>query len=223
DIRKKTKVASVICCALVLGAYAELRRLPPVRADQPFIEDWPGSVRASLMLRALGDYGRLMVFPANLHMERTIFDPDNYRDRASWRRSAALEYLSISGLIVLAAFIYGCARPRNGRRLRILGAIWFFAAYLPISNIVLLNATVNMKSPKKCYATFSKSTRTIPSREIILLAFSRTKERRPKANPYFRAASKRRGNRPLAFREAGSQPLILRRCAHEQTTIREPS
>src|SRR5438477_3898851 len=142
DIRKKTKVASVICCALVLGAYAELRRLPPVRADQPFIEDWSGSVRASLMLRALGDYGRLMVFPANLHMERTIFDPDNYRDRASWRRSAALEYLSISGLIVLAAFIYGCARPGNGRRLRILGAIWFFAAYLPISNIVQLNATV---------------------------------------------------------------------------------
>ena len=142
DIRKKTKVASVICCALVLGAYAELRRLPPVRADQPFIEDWSGSVRASLMLRALGDYGRLMVFPANLHMERTIFDPDNYRDRASWRRSAELEYLSISGLIVLAAFIYGCARPGNGRRLRILGAIWFFAAYLPISNIVQLNATV---------------------------------------------------------------------------------
>ena len=24
------------------------------------------------MLRALGDYGRLMVFPGNLHMERSI-------------------------------------------------------------------------------------------------------------------------------------------------------
>src|SRR5207302_9262647 len=128
DIRKKTKVASVICCALVLGAYAELRRLPPVRADQPFIEDWSGSVRASLMLRALGDYGRLMVFPANLHMERTIFDPDNYRDRASWRDSVSSEYLSILGLGVFVLFTFGCIKKGAGQQMRIIGAIWFFAA-----------------------------------------------------------------------------------------------
>src|SRR5205823_5425719 len=107
-----------------------------------FTEDWSGSVRASLMLRALGDYGRLMVFPANLHMERTIFDPDNYRDRESWRRSAASEYLSIVGLAVLALFAYGCVRKGTGQRARIIGTIWFLAAYLPISNIVQLNATV---------------------------------------------------------------------------------
>ena len=56
------------------------------------------------MLRALGDYGRLMVFPGNLHMERTIFDPGNYLSRESWRKTAASEYLSILGLVVLAAF-----------------------------------------------------------------------------------------------------------------------
>ena len=142
DIRRRTKVLTVICCALILSAYDGLRRLPSVRSDTPFIEDWSPSVRATLMLRALGDYGRLMVFPANLHMERSIFDPDNYRDRESWRRSAASEYLSIIGLIVLVGFAYGCAKPGNGRRVRILGAIWFFAAYLPVSNIVQLNATV---------------------------------------------------------------------------------
>ena len=142
DMRRRAKILTVICCALVLSAYDGLRRLPPVRSDNPVIEDWSSSVRATLMLRALGDYGRLMVFPANLHMERSIFDPDNYRDRESWRRSAASEYLSIIGLIVLAGFAYGCAKPGNGRRLRILGAIWFFAAYLPVSNIVQLNATV---------------------------------------------------------------------------------
>jgi tetratricopeptide (TPR) repeat protein len=142
DIRRRTKVLTVICCALILSAYDGLRRLPSVRSDTPFIEDWSPSVRATLMLRALGDYGRLMVFPANLHMERSIFDPDNYRGRESWRRSAASEYLSIIGLIVLVGFAYGCAKPGNGRRLRILGAIWFFAAYLPVSNIVQLNATV---------------------------------------------------------------------------------
>src|SRR5207237_10536017 len=75
-------------------------------------------------------------------MERTIFDPDNYLSRESWRKTVASEYLSILGLIVLAAFIYGCARGGIGRRARIMGTIWFFAAYLPISNIVQLNATV---------------------------------------------------------------------------------
>src|SRR3989440_9275022 len=94
------------------------------------------------MLRALGDYGRLMVFPGILHMERTIFDPGNYLSRESWRKTVASEYLSILGLVVLTAFIYGCARHGTGQRTRIMGTVWFLAAYLPISNIVQLNATV---------------------------------------------------------------------------------
>ena len=142
DISKKVKIATILCCALVLGAYAELRRLPVARAEKPFTENWSAAVRGTLMLRALGDYGRLMVFPGNLHMERTIFDPDNYLSRESWRKTAASEYLSILGLVVLAAFIYGCVRPGIGQRARMMGTVWFFAAYLPISNIVQLNATV---------------------------------------------------------------------------------
>ncbi|PYM02902.1 MAG: hypothetical protein DMF19_01225 [Verrucomicrobia bacterium] len=142
DIGKKVKITTIVCCALVLGAYAELRRLPVARAEKPFTENWSAAVRGTLMLRALGDYGRVMVFPGNLHMERTIFDPDNYLNRESWRKTAASEYLSILGLVVLAAFIYGCARRGLGQRARIMGTVWFFAAYLPISNIVQLNATV---------------------------------------------------------------------------------
>src|SRR5437660_2626102 len=142
DIGKKAKITTIVCCALVLGAYAELRRLPVARAEKGFTENWSAAVRGTLMLRALGDYGRLMVFPGNLHMERTIFDPDNYLNRESWRKTAASEYLSIPGLAVLAAFIYGCARRGIGQRARIICAVWFFAAYLPVSNIVQLNATV---------------------------------------------------------------------------------
>lgn len=141
-IGRKAKIATVICCTLVLGAYAELRRLPVSRPEKSFTEDWSPAVRGALMLRALGDYGRLMIFPSNLHMERTVFDPDNYRDRESWRRSAASEYLSVLGLLVLSVFIYGCFKNGGGRRMRVIGAVWFFAAYLPISNVVQLNATV---------------------------------------------------------------------------------
>jgi Flp pilus assembly protein TadD len=142
NLSKRVKITTIVCCALVLGAYVELRRLPVARAEKGFTENWSAAVRGTLMLRALGDYGRLMVFPGNLHMERSVFDPSNYLNRESWRRTAASEYLSLLGLVVLATFIWGCVRDGPGRRVRIMGTVWFFAAYLPVSNIVQLNATV---------------------------------------------------------------------------------
>jgi hypothetical protein len=142
DVDRKAKIAAVICCALVLAVYAGLHQLPGGRAEKGGSENWGAPVRATLMLRALGDYGRLMVFPANLHMERTVFDPTNYRNRYSWRDSATSEYLSILGLCVFAVFACGCIKKGAGQRTRIMGTTWFFAGYLPISNIVLLNATV---------------------------------------------------------------------------------
>ncbi len=142
NLSKRVKITTIVCCALVLGAYVELRRLPVARAEKGFTENWSAAVRGTLMLRALGDYGRLMVFPGNLHMERSVFDPSNYLSRESWRKTAASEYLSILGLVVLATFVWGCLRDGPGQRVRIMGTVWFLAAYLPISNIVQLNATV---------------------------------------------------------------------------------
>src|SRR5947207_1778677 len=139
DIGKKAKITTILCCALVLGTYAELRRLPVARAEKGFTENWSAPVRGTLMLRALADYGRLMVFPSNLHMERTIFDPNNYRSRESWRESVSSEYLSILGLIVLGTFGWGCVRRGAGQRTRIIGATWLCAAYLPVSNLWLVH------------------------------------------------------------------------------------
>jgi len=142
NISKRAKTTILVSCAVVLGAYVELRHLPVSRPEKGFTEDWSPAVRGALMLRALGDYGRLMIFPANLHMERTIFDPSNYLSREDWRKTVASEYLSIIGLMVLAAFVCGCIRGGRGRPARVMGTIWFFAAYLPISNVMQLNATV---------------------------------------------------------------------------------
>jgi Putative Zn-dependent protease, contains TPR repeats len=142
DLRRKTKAASVIVCMLILVAYVGLHQLPGRRPEKGGTENWAVPVRATLMLRALGDYGRLMVFPANLHMERTVFDPALYRNRQGWRASIGTEYLSIVGLCVCAAFAFGCLKNGAGHRMRVLGAIWFFAGYLPVSNIAQLNATV---------------------------------------------------------------------------------
>jgi tetratricopeptide (TPR) repeat protein len=138
---RKTLLVTIACSLLLVTAYAGARHLAQGQTA-PGVAAWPVSMRATLMLRALGDYTRLMIFPTNLHMERTVFDPANFHDRGSWRGSVSSEYLSIIGAIAAAALVWGCLRRGAGQRTRIFGAIWFFAGYLPISNLFMLNATV---------------------------------------------------------------------------------
>jgi protein O-mannosyl-transferase len=142
NCRLRLRLAALGCCLGVFLIYAGFRTLPEQRPPSPIDFRHSASVRVVLMARALGDYGRLMIFPANLHMERTVgFDPGVYRGNLDWRRGIATEYLSVLGLIVLAALLLGCVRKGRGQTSRIFGAAWFLVAYLPISNIVQLNAT----------------------------------------------------------------------------------
>ncbi len=136
---RRAVLVGVLC---IFASYIGLRQLPGPRSSAAPTAGWSSPVRAVLMLRALGDYGRLMIFPANLHMERNIFDGRNYRGIESWRGSAQTEYLSLAGLILIAAVGVACRKRTAGQRMRIFGALWFFLAYLPTSNIVDLNATV---------------------------------------------------------------------------------
>jgi protein O-mannosyl-transferase len=123
-------------------AYGAFRSLPePTSAARPSRE-WPVAFKAVLMARAMGDYTRLMIFPSNLHMDRSIVEPRSYTSRSTWRSSAQVEYLSLLGGVAFAALAFGCMRPGKGRRLRVFGAGWFVVGYLPVSNIVQLNASV---------------------------------------------------------------------------------
>jgi protein O-mannosyl-transferase len=142
EITQSRKIAAALCSVIILGAYAGLRQLPGAVDGNATSAEWPAVVRVTLMLRALGDYARLLFWPSNLHMERTVFIPSAFCNRAGWRNAAPMDYLSVLGLLAVAATIFSCVRRSAGQRLRIFGVIWFFAAYLPISNIVQLNATV---------------------------------------------------------------------------------
>src|SRR5437879_12048620 len=94
------------------------------------------------MVRALGDYGRLMVWPSNLYMERTVVaNPIHYQNHQTWRSTIGTEYLSILGLAVLAMLFLGRIKKDRWQAMRAFGAALFIAAYLPISNIIQLNAT----------------------------------------------------------------------------------
>jgi tetratricopeptide (TPR) repeat protein len=138
---RRSKTIAVGACLLLFAAYVGLRQLPPPRSAPGPSQGWGAPVRAVLMLRALGDYARLMAFPSNLHMERTVVDQDNYPSSDSWQHSVATEYLSILGLAFAALLGIGCRWRGNGRSIRIFGAVWFTLGYLPISNLVELNAT----------------------------------------------------------------------------------
>jgi protein O-mannosyl-transferase len=142
NLALRIRMGALFCCVALIVTYAGFRELPGERLDPLLQDGWQPPVRAVLMARALGDYARLLVFPSNLHMERTLFDPANYPNNADWRKSVDTEYLSILGLLFLAFLVFGCVRRGRGQMMRLFGAAWFLAGYLPISNIVYLNATV---------------------------------------------------------------------------------
>jgi tetratricopeptide (TPR) repeat protein len=139
-LRSKCLVA--IACLCVLGSYVALRPLAERRAHAGSAMDWSAPVRATLIFRALGDYGRLLSWPTKLHMERTVFDPDSLQSNSGWRNEIGVEYLSIGGLLVAAVLLGGACRKGLARPVRAFGAAWFFLAFLPISNLFDLNATV---------------------------------------------------------------------------------
>jgi tetratricopeptide (TPR) repeat protein len=138
----KKKLVVLAACLTIAAIYAGLRQLPESRSETVAPTSYSPATRAVLMLRALGDYGCLMVFPSNLHMERSVSDPASLMNRDGWRGSIRLEYLSLAGAAVLAVFAFGAFRKGAGQNARIFGASWFLLTYLPISNLVELNATV---------------------------------------------------------------------------------
>lgn len=139
---RAAKGAVVAGVVVVLGGYALLHGLPASRTPMQDGPPAPSDARFLLMLRALGDYTGLLLYPGKLYMERAISDPGIYRSLASWREHARFEYLSIIGLLALLVAAWLCAKDAPGRRLRIFGAAWFAVAFLPISNLFPLNAEV---------------------------------------------------------------------------------
>ena len=138
----RMKGAILALCLGVVGIYGGLRQLPEGRSSPSPTNGWSAPVQGVLMLRALGDYGRLMLFPSNLHMERTVVNSEAARSNADWRQAIASDYLTILGLLFAAGLAFGAFRKGRGQGMRALGATWFVLTYLPISNLVELNATV---------------------------------------------------------------------------------
>ena len=140
--RRTKSIVLAICLGLV-ALYAGLRQLP-ARGSSSSVSapDSSTPARAVLMVRALGDYGRLMLFPSNLHVERTVLTRADAWPSERWSTAIQREYLSLLGILTAAALLYGALRKGKAQGIRVLGASWFVLAFLPVSNLFELNATV---------------------------------------------------------------------------------
>ena len=110
-------------------------------APQPrIVQGW--TVRPITMARAAAEYTGLLIWPANLHMDREvdvfISGPGDHKlDAAAWR-----ELQTIAGVFAFALLLWWLLRSR--RKNRAVFALLLLAAisYLPVSGIWLLNAAV---------------------------------------------------------------------------------
>jgi Flp pilus assembly protein TadD len=141
-LRLPIRLSAAASCGVVIAVYLGLRQLPEHRHEFSADQGCSIPARATLMLRSLGDYGRLLVLPTNLHMDRTVAVPSMSRSNATALRADGLDYLSVLGLLTLATLAHGTFRKGHGQTVRGFGAIWFLAGYLPVSNVIQLNATI---------------------------------------------------------------------------------
>jgi protein O-mannosyl-transferase len=107
---------------------------PPARTAIPEL------VRPLLVARAAAEYAGLLILPLNLHMDRDVeTHPSGFSETsvtgASWR-----ELQTLLGIILIAGVIYWTVRARKQHA--VLACLLLAAAsYLPVSGILLLNAT----------------------------------------------------------------------------------
>ena len=137
--RATLRVLAVI--ALVATSYLSLR-MPAEHTAPPPPHHPPLLVRPILFARAVAEYAGVIVFPANLRMDRDVETHPNGFGRESVTGAAWRELQTLVGIIVIAALVYWLLRARQHDRAAFLALLLAAITYLPISGIIPLNATV---------------------------------------------------------------------------------
>jgi Tfp pilus assembly protein PilF len=126
---------------LILGCYSALR-FTARRTSPPPPPATPLAVRPILAARAVAEYAGLLVAPLRLHMERDVSTHPQASVATTLSNARRREFQTLAGALLFIALL---AWGQGGRRMDpliplALGA--FLVAYLPISNVLSLNATV---------------------------------------------------------------------------------
>jgi len=126
--------------AVVVGGYGALR-FTASKTPPPPPPPTPLAIRPILAARAFAEYASLVVAPVTLRMERDVSTRPRDTFEATMQNARQREYQTLAGVLLLVGFDIWAWRTRRTPGVALcLGA--FAIAYVPISNVFSLNATV---------------------------------------------------------------------------------
>lgn len=139
----RRQVWFVIASALlVLAGYLALRLRVPPPLHTPEVPSFGPGGRILLLFQALGSYAQLLLYPSRLFMDRHLASESALSSGVSPALGHWLLPVTLLGYGVAAMLVVSCRRPGAGRTLRRFGVSWFLAGFLPISNLLTLNASM---------------------------------------------------------------------------------
>lgn len=131
----RVALPALLMAVLYFGLRTTAERTPP-----PAPEPVPVVVRPILALRAVAEYAGLLVAPINLRMERDVSTRTGGTMGPTLAAAGLREFQTLIGAVLLCGMAIWFRRSTLGAtRACLLAAL---AAYLPVSNLFALNATV---------------------------------------------------------------------------------
>lgn len=138
---KQVVTASVVIL-FVAVSYLSLR-LPAEHHPAPRMrEPAPLLVRPIIFARAVAEYSGVLLFPANLHMERDVQSHPSAASDARGGGTGWRHLQTVLGVLLIAAAIYWLARSRRTDPAIFGCLVLALLAYLPLSGAFSLNATI---------------------------------------------------------------------------------
>ena len=131
----------IAAAALVLGVYGGLR-FSAQKVAPPDDKPTPVAVRPILAARAIAEYAGLIVAPVNLRMERDVSTTPRGNPAQNVAQARLREYQTLLGLALVAGLAVWWRWSRRAAPEAALALLCAAIAYLPISNLFSLNATV---------------------------------------------------------------------------------
>ncbi|MDP9098577.1 MAG: tetratricopeptide repeat protein, partial [Verrucomicrobiota bacterium] len=143
-LRKSWKqvLPAVVAALFVAVSYVSLRLpaehfpAPRLRAPAPLL------VRPIIFARAFAEYTGLLVFPANLHMDRDVESHPFGPSEASLRGAAWRELQTLLGIVLIGAAIYWLIRSRRTNPAIFACLVLAALAYVPVCGAFSLNASI---------------------------------------------------------------------------------
>jgi len=131
--------AAIAAC--VAGIYCGLRFTAEM-TPPPASSSSPAAVRPILAARAWAGYAALLVAPVNLHMERDVATHPKKDIPTTLHSARLLEYQTLAGVLLFLGFVFWWSRAWRNAPATSLCLGSFFIAYLPVSDLLPLNATM---------------------------------------------------------------------------------